>query len=112
MQSLFDNEQPQTIERQFYLFERKEKLDWQKTYTVVFENGEVWETDNGHDALYICNIAELMYPTDLQAKAMVKIDRSTKHFIDFYGELFGQQIAIEQAMSVGVWTFINVKVNG
>lgn len=109
MQNLFDT-QPKANELQFYLFERVEKLEWQKSYTVVFENGEIWETDNGHDALYICSIIDLMYPTDLQAKAMVKIDRSTKHFIDFYGDLLGVQVGIEQVESIGVWSFIQSKI--
>jgi len=109
--NLFEHTTPT---RKAWLFQQQ-KVSWNKSYVVVLESGEVYEMDYGFDAVYICNVADLLYPKDLEAKRRMITPNATKHFIDYYssvfgellfGEYFGTLIDNTDNVGIGVLTFV------
>ena len=97
-------------EKWFKIFENKNKPVWQGCYTVLFCDGSIYETSNGLDALYICNVANLLYLTNTEAKQRLLLGSMPKHFCDYYADLLGCEVDIEEVQAIGVWAFIANKI--
>lgn len=84
-----------------------------KFYTIIFDNGDIYETTKGFDSIFIMNVAKLFYPTNTDSKNRMFAETVTKHFITILrqdNDFVGIEITDIERLPIGIFTFINSKL--